>query len=174
MEEKAKIIDIQTDYRNITKVTLLFEDRTIHKRLQHYLNKIIKIDIKKYFKKRSLNANSMAWALINELANVMDLSKEETYFLKLKDYGQSELVLVPDKVNPKQYFKYYTEEGQTVVKGKKYKWYKVYKGTSEYDTREMSIFIKGLIRDCVEQNIEVKDEKEIDKIIESWDKNVSN
>ena len=104
----------------------------------------------------------------------MDLSKEETYFLKLKDYGQSELVLVSDKVNPKQFFKYYTEEGQTVVKGKKYKWYKVYKGTSEYDTREMSIFIKGLIRDCKEQNIEVKEEKEIDKIIESWDKNVSN
>ena len=173
MEDRAKIIDIKTNFNNQAIVTILFESRGIQKQLQNFLNTIIKINIKRFFKHRSTNANAYAWALINELANVINVSKEEMYFLKLKDYGQSELVLISEDVNPKYYFKYYTEEGQTIVKGKRYKWYKVYKGTSEYDTREMSIFIKGLIHDCEEQNICTKPKKEVDKLLESWDKNVS-
>jgi len=173
MEEKAKIIDLKTNFNNQTIATILFESRGIRSHLYSFLNKDIKINIKKFFKKRSTNANSYAWALITELANVLDMSKEEVYLLKLKDYGQSELVLISEDVNPKYFFKYYSEEGQTVVKGKKYKWYKVYKGTSEYDTREMSIFINGLIRDCEEQNIYTKPKKEVDKLLESWNKNVS-
>ena len=174
MEDKARIIDIKTNFNNQTMITILFESRGIHNQLQKYLNTYLRVNIKKFFQHRSLNANAYAWVLINELANVLNLSKEETYLLKLKDYGQSELVLISEQVNPKYYFKYYTEEGETIVKGKKYKWYKVYKGTSEYDTREMSIFIKGLINDCEEQNIDTKPKKEIDKLLESWDKNASN
>lgn len=174
MEDKAKIIDIKTNFKNQTIVTIVFETRGIQEQLQKFLNTIIKVKIQKFFKHRTTNANAYAWALINELSNVMNLSKEEMYLLKLKDYGQSELVLISEEVKPQYYFKYYTEEGQTIVKGKKYKWYKVYKGTSEYDTREMSIFIKGLIHDCEEQNICTKPKKEVDKLIESWDKNVSN
>ena len=173
MEEKARILKIDSNLKNQTIVTILFESKEVQKHIEKFLHKYIRISIKRFFKKRSLNANAYAWALINELANIMNLSKEEVYELKLKDYGQSELALVAAEVNPKYYFKYYSEEGQTTVKNKKYKWYKVYKGTSEYNTREMSIFIKGLIQDCEEQGIEVKPKQEVDKLIESWDENVS-
>lgn len=170
MEEKAKIIDIQVDpVTRKTKVTFLFENRGIAKTLERYKDNILKLTIKKFFKKRSLNANSYAWALITELANEMKISKEEMYFLKLKDYGQSELVLITSKANPKSFFKYYSEEGKTIVKGKEYKWYKVYKGTSEYDSREISIFIDGLVRECKEQEIETKSKSEIRSLLEEWD-----
>ena len=131
-------------------------------------NKDIKFEIKEYKEKRSLNANSCAWALITELANVMRLSKEEVYLMKLKDYGQSDLVLLSSNVNPEGYLKYYDELGETEVKGKSFKWYKVYKGSSEYNTREMSIFIDGIMQDCKEQGIETKPKEEIQSLLERW------
>lgn len=175
MEEKAKIIDISTNpITNITTVTLEFKNRDIRKNIEKYRNRLLKVIITKFFEKRSLNANSYAWHLITELANVMRISKEEMYFLKLKDYGQSELVLITNKANPTKYFKYFSEEGCTKVKGKDYVWYKVYKGTSEYDRREMSIFIDGLVQDCKEQDIETKPKAEIESLLKEWDKNVNN
>ena len=170
MEEKAKIIGIGIEPNSRkTKVTLVFENRGIARFLEKYKEKDLRVKIKKWFNKRSLNANSYAWSLITELANAMKMSKEEMYFLKLKDYGQSELVLITEKANPKYYFKYYSKEGETVVKGQKYIWYKVYKGTSEYDTKEMSIFIDGLIQECKEQDIETKSEEEVNSLLEGWD-----
>lgn len=169
MDEKARIIDMTTnELTNTTIVQLQFESRDIRKKLEKYRNTRLRVTIGKYFEKRSLNANSYAWHLINELANVMKMKKEEVYFLKLMDYGQSQLVLITDKADPKNYFKYYSEEGKTVVKGKQYVWYKVYKGTSEYNTREMSIFIDGIVRDCNEQGIETKSKKEIESLLEKW------
>ena len=171
MEEKAKIADIETDIlTNITTVKLTFENRGIRNFLEKYRDTRLRVTINKYFEKRSLNANSYAWHLITKLANVMKISKEEMYFLKLKDYGQSQLVLITDKANPKNYFKYYSEEGSTIVKRKKYIWYKVYKGTSEYNTKEMSIFIEGLVNDCLEQEIETKTKEEIEALLKDWDR----
>lgn len=132
------------------------------------LDKDKKYEITEYKEKRSLNANSCAWALITKLANVLRLSKEEVYVMKLKDYGQSDLVLLSSNVNPEGYLKYYDELGETEVKGKSFKWYKVYKGSSEYNTREMSIFIDGIIQDCKEQGIETKPKEEIQSLLERW------
>lgn len=170
MEEKARIESILVEpYTRKTKVTIVFENRGLSKTLEKYLKTDLCVNIKKYFRKRTLNANSYAWALITELADVMRLSKEEVYFLKLKEYGQSKLVLITEEANPKQFFKYYSIEGKTTVKGKNYIWYKLYKGTSEYDSREMSIFIDGLIQDCEEQGIETKTKEEINSLIKEWE-----
>lgn len=68
MEDKARIIDIKTNFKNQTIVTILFETRGIQEQLQKFLNTIIKINIQKFFKHRTTNANAYAWALINELS----------------------------------------------------------------------------------------------------------
>ncbi len=171
MEEKAKITSISTEpITGITRVTLEFKNRDIRRAIENYRDKLLKVTIEKYYEKRSLTANSYAWHLITELANVMRMKKEEMYLLKLKDYGQSELVLITAEADPKKYFKYFTEEGRTKVKGKAYVWYKVYKGTSDYNTREMSIFIDGLVQDCKDQEIETKPKEEINSLLKEWSK----
>lgn len=45
------------------------------------------IECREYRKKRSLNANSYYWALINEIANTLRMSKEELHFKMLKGNG---------------------------------------------------------------------------------------
>lgn len=111
-------------------------------------------EIKEYKEKRSLSQNSYLWVLCNEIGNILRLSKEEVYFQMLKDYGQSEIISISSEVDPTGYFKYYEEIGKGKVHNKEFTHYKIYKGSSNYDTKEMSILIDGVIEEANQLGIE--------------------
>ena len=129
-----------------------------------------KYEVKEYKKKRSLNANNYFWELTTELANVLKMDKEEVYFNLLQKYGQSEMVSVVANIDVRPYFKYYIEAGESILNGKTFKHYKVYKGTSEMNSKEMWILTEGLISECETQNIPTKPKEEITSLLESWQK----
>lgn len=120
-----------------------------------------KYEIKEYEKKRSLDQNAYAWKLITEIGNVLRKSKEEVYLQMLKDYGQSEIVSILSEVNPVGYFKYYEEIGTGFVNNKEFTHYKIFKGSSEFNTKEMSIFIDGIVQECRQLGIETLSPEEI-------------
>ena len=126
------------------------------------------IRIDKFTKKRSLNANNYAWKLITEIGNRTRQSKEDVYFLMLKRYGQSDLVSVLAKVPAGDYFKYYEEAGESTLNGKLFKHYRVYKGSSEFDTREMSIFIDGIVSEAKDLGIPTDTPDQIAKMKDLW------
>ncbi len=128
-----------------------------------------KYEIKEYKEKRSLNANNYYWELVTKLGNVLRMDKEYLHFLLLQKYGQSEMISVVSDVNIQAYLKYYTEAGKSVLNGKTFKHYKVYKGSSEMDKREMSILINGLVDECQTQGIETKTPEEIKSLLDRWD-----
>jgi hypothetical protein len=107
-----------------------------------------KFEIKEYRQKRSLNANAYCWALIGQIADNMRASKEDIYLRMLRDYGQSEIISVRADINIDGYFKYYEKFGSGQVNGKDFTHYKIYKGSSEFDTREMAIFIDGVVQEA--------------------------
>lgn len=121
-------------------------------------------EIKEHKEKRSLSQNAYAWKLITELANQLRKSKEEVYMQMLKDYGQSEIVVILSKVNPHGYFKYYDKVRDIIIKGNQFTQYKIYKGSSEYDSKEMSIFIDGIIQECQNVGIETMTFDEIARL----------
>ena len=125
-------------------------------------------ELKEYKEKRSLNANNYAWKLITEIANVMRLSKEEVYVEMLKVYGQSQMVSVLAEIDVSKYFKYYSEAGESILNGKKFKHYKVYMGSSEMDTRQMSILIDGIVNEAKALDIETLTPNEISRLKEGW------
>lgn len=127
-----------------------------------------KYEVKEYKRKRSLNANNYLWELTTELANVLRTDKEEMYLRLLQRYGQSEMVSVVADIDVKPYFKYYSEAGESILNGKTFKHYKVYKGSSEMDSKEMSILIDGLVSECELQNIPTRPKAEIKSLLESW------
>ena len=129
-----------------------------------------KYEVKEYKKKRSLNANNYFWELTTELANVLKMDKEEVYFNLLQKYGQSEMVSVVANIDVRPYFKYCTEAGESILNGKTFKHYKVYKGTSEMNSKEMWILTEGLISECETQKIPTKPKEEIASLLESWQK----
>lgn len=125
-------------------------------------------EIKDYKEKRSLNANNYAWKLITEIGNVLGLSKEEVYLRMLEDYGQSEMVSIVSDKDIKGYFKYYKVAGQTELNNKLFTHYIIYKGTSEYNTKEMSIFIDGIVHEAQQLGIETKTPDEIESLKRMW------
>lgn len=131
-----------------------------------------KFEIKEYHKKRSLNANAYAWALIGKIADVLRSSKDEIYLEMLKKYGQSEIVSVLSDINVTGYFKYFEEIATVQLQGKNFTHYKVFKGSSEYDSREMTVLIDGIISEAKELGIETLPNDEIERIKKLWGNDV--
>ena len=86
----------------------------------------------------------------------------------LKDYGQSDLVSVLAHIPVEHYFKYYEEAGESTLNGKLFKHYRVYKGSSEFDSREMSIFLDGIISEAKNLNIPTETPDQILKMKSLW------
>lgn len=123
---------------------------------------------KKYRKARSLDANSYCWVLCTKIGNKLRKSKEEVYIQMLKDYGQSEIVSVLADINVKGFFKYYEPIGQGYTQGKCFTHYKIYKGSSEYDSKEMSILLDGIVQEAQELGIETRPPEEIERLASIW------
>lgn len=128
----------------------------------------LSIKIDKFRKRRSLNANSYAWLLIGKIGNATRQSKEDVYFLMLKRYGQSEMISVVAHIPITEYVKYCEEAGESTLNGKQFKHYRVYKGSSEFDTREMSIFIDGVVSEAKELGIPTDTPDQIAKMKSLW------
>lgn len=128
----------------------------------------VKID--KHREKRSLNANAYLWKLVTEIGNILNKSKEEVYLHMLIDYGQSEMVSILSEIDVKGYFKYYKLAGTSILNGKEFNHYKIYKGSSEYDTKEMSILLNGVVQEAKNLGIKTKDDIELERLVEEWEK----
>lgn len=131
---------------------------------------IYDVKINKHREKRSLNANAYLWKLVTEIGNILNKSKEEVYLQMLIDYGQSEMISILSEINVKGYFKYYKLAGTSILNGKEFNHYKIYKGSSEYNTKEMSILLEGAVQEAKSLGIKTKEDYEIEKLIEEWDK----
>lgn len=121
-------------------------------------------EIKEHKPKRTLSQNAYAWKLINELGNKLGMSKEDLYVQLLEDYGQSIIVSLLDEINPEHYFKYYKKIGKGKTNGKGFNHYRVYKGSSEFNTIEMKYFIDGIIQECEQVGIPTLTQEQIEKM----------
>ena len=170
-ELSGKIQSLGLDFstRKAT-LTLSINEEQAAKNLFDELHEAEKLSIKidKYREKRSLNANNYAWKLLTEIANVLRVSKEEVYLEMLKSYGQSEIFSVLSHIPFGEYVKYYEEAGESTLNGKLFKHYKVYKGSSEFDTREMSIFIDGVVSEAEGLGIQTMTPNEIANLKSMW------
>lgn len=171
MRLTGRLVDVNVDFvTGVPKITLAVNEK--NDLLQGYddLKDIEKlsIEIKQYREKRSLNANAYAWKLIGEIADVLRASKEDIYLEMLKRYGQSEIVSVLSHIPIHDYVKYCTEAGESKLNGKFFKHYKVYKGSSEFDTREMSILIDGIVSEAKELGIQTETPEMLAKMKSLW------
>jgi len=133
-------------------------------------NILYDIQIKPHKKKRSNNANSYMWELCTQIGNVTNISKNDVYMQMLKDYGQSMLIPVEKGLTPDGYTKYYEYECSSQINGKNADWYKCYKGSSEYNTYEMSILLNGVVQEARNLGVKTKEDLEIERLIEEWEK----
>ena len=139
------------------------------------IRKIDKLRIKavKYKEKRSLDANAYAWVLMTKIANHPDVSssKEEIYEEMLQKYGalfEDEdgyvTVTVKKTVDMSKidgHWKFIKDNG-------KFASYIMIKGSSEYDTAEMSHFIDNIVDEAKELGIETATPDELERMKQEW------
>lgn len=133
------------------------------------------LTVKEHRKKRSLDANAMAWSLINQIADVLRIPPVEVYRQAIQDIsGNSEII--PIKEEAVEQFKQAwschgigwicKDMGKSKLKG--YRNLMVYYGSSVYDSRQMSNLIDHLVQDCKALGIEVMSERERSLLLEEW------
>lgn len=168
MQLQGKLADVSIDYAT-KKPKLTFLINNSINSLEEIENvDLLDIEAKKHRNKRRLNANNYAWEIITQIGNILSKSKEEIYLEMLKRYGQSQMISVYADIDVSRFLKYYEEAGESILNNKLFKHYKVYTGTSEYDTKEMSIFIDGVVQEAQELGIVTDTPEQIARYKEAW------
>lgn len=171
MKVSGKIVGANIDFKTNKPVLMLeVNERNDFEQIVDELKDKDKlaIEIKQYRERRSLNANAYAWSLIGQIADIVRAGKDEIYLQCLKRYGQSELVSVLSHVPIWNYVKYYEEAGESKLNGKDFTHYRVYKGSSEFDTREMSIFIDGVVSEAKDLGIQTETPNQLAEMKARW------
>ena len=117
-----------------------------------------------YTERRTLTQNAYMWTLVNEIANVLNLSKKEVYIDMLRNYSQSMLVTIKANIDVSNFFKYYDEERTAKINGVDFKIYKVYQRSREMNKKEFSILLNGIIQEAQQLGISTLTPQEIAKM----------
>lgn len=130
--------------------------------------------LKRFRKKRSLDANAYAWAMLGKLSAVLHIPKEEIYRDIIKDIGGNyeTLRMSTDAVAPfKEHWGdgrvgWMVEELESTQNG--YTTVIAYYGSSVYDTQQMARLIDSIVDECKSQGIETLTERELSLLKEEW------
>lgn len=145
----------------------------------------LRIEAKKYRKKRSLDANAYYWQLITKFAHCLGISKPAAHNLMLRSYGYDEVMdgklvylVIPDTdeaeekaLEAETYHIRPTSELRIGTDGEIYRTYIMLRGSSTYNAKEMSCLIEGLVSACKEIGIETLPPEEIDRMMAVYEKN---
>ena len=88
----------------------------------------------------------------------------------LKRYGQGGMVSL-EAHQTKQFeraFPYHEKAGETALNGKPFYHYRFWVGSSQYDTREMSILIDGIVDECKQMGLETWPPDQIALLKDNW------
>lgn len=127
----------------------------------------VSVEIKKWRERRSQSSNAYAWVLITKIAQSMTppLNKQDVYIEMLKRYGQGGIVTIEkEKLDGVlRAFDYYEPEpkGQGRTNGREFWHMMVYVGSSKYDTKEMSVFVDGIVQEAKDLGIETLTPQEL-------------
>jgi hypothetical protein len=146
------------------------------------LSKMEALDItaKKRRKKRSLDANAYFHVLVGKIADTMNppISKTRAKNILIGRYGQQDFLddgtpivlksnIPVDHMMEQEFLHCYpcgckTENGAEVV------FYKVFRGSHTYDSKEMSILIDGTVQECKYFGIETIPPAELQRMMLAW------
>ena len=177
MNSTGTLQDISIDYRTKKpKITLLLDTRDSLPGLEEIKDNKLSIEIKKYRKKRSLDANAYFWKLLQEICEKQDLNTIEEYKRRVKELGIfKQFKLMAQDI--KTFEKIWTDRGiawfceivdTEYIYNTEFKIVNAYYGSSSYNTKYMSRLIDNLVQDCMAVGIETKSKEEIESLLNSW------
>lgn len=146
--------------------------------------KDLSIEIKQFRAKRSLDANAYYWVLCKKISESIRESSTFVHNEMLRKYGQIELVdgqavylVIPDTDDAQRrvdeamsYHLRPTSQVKLGKDGKLYRTYMMLRGSSTYNTREMSVLIDGVVTEAKELGIETLTPDQIKEMMIAYEK----
>lgn len=179
MQFTGIITDIGIDFKdNKTKLSLLLDTNEISLIEELKNQEKLNIEMKKWYKKRSLDANAYCWVMCDKIAKELSkdgiiVTKEQVYKDSILQIGTFQPMIVEEKafedfkrIWQKQGLGYLVQEVS-----RKDKCVKVhcYYGSSSYDSKEMSLLIELIVESAKNLNIETKSQSEIESLLKEWE-----
>lgn len=172
MECKGSILSVSKDLdTGGIVVSLLLRDVSVQELQTVRALEELSVSFKRYRKKRSLDANAYCWVLCSRIAEKIGSSKDEVYEQMLQDYGCfsedghgpviATISSDRDASILDGHWKFYKGNG-------KFSSYLKIKGSSEYDSAEMSRFIDGIVYEAKELGISTETPDAIEHMKALW------
>lgn len=177
MNSIGTLQDISLDYKTgKAKVTLLLNERESISSLEEIKEDKLSIEIKKYRKGRSLDANKYFWKLLQEICELQEIDTVENYKQRVKELGifRQFKIMTQDvetfkKVWTDRGIAWFCEIADTEYIGNiEFKIINAYYGSSSFNSKQMSRLIDNLVQDCKAVGIETKTQTEIDSLLSQW------
>lgn len=178
MQTTGIITDINIDYKtHKSKISLLLDTNELDTIEQLKNEDKLNVELKKWYKKRSLDANAYCWVLCDMIAKEISkdgevVTKETIYKDAINNIGVFEPFIIQQstfdnfkRIWEKQGIGFIVQEvsrKDTAVK------VHCYYGSSTYNSKEMSLLIELLIQEAKSLNLETKSQQEINNLLEQW------
>lgn len=173
----GEIKDISIDYlTNKPQIILSLNERESLLNLEKLKGNKLSVEIKKWQKKRSLDANAYCWVLCDRIAKELSkesiVTKEQIYKDAISQVGTFEPMIIEEKAY-ENFKRIWEKQGlgfliQEVSKKDKCIKVHCYYGSSTYNTKEMSLLIEIIVDLAKSLNIETKPQAEINSLLEGW------
>lgn len=138
----------------------------------------IAITIKKYRKKRSLDANAYFHVLVGKIADAIGNSKPAVKNMLLSKYGQYAIendslvhLIIREDIDVSEREDIHlspTSCVKTLDDGRLYRVYRLMRGSHTYNTVEMSRLIDGTVQEAKELGIETMTPDQLEEMKQKW------
>lgn len=167
---RGRIIDFAVGFNQKQRLTVEL-DADFRDKYDALHEDDVEVTVKKYRRKRSLDANAYAWVLIDKIAAKTGRTKYDIYRDEIKRIGGvSEVICVRDaavdrlrQTWSKNGMGWQTEVFDSEVEG--FKNMILYYGSSSYDSLQMSILIDRLVQDAQSLGIETMPPEQLESLL---------
>lgn len=176
-KQHGKLTDISIDFQTRKpKISILLDSNGLTN-IEELNGLKLNIELKKWYKKRSIDANAYCWLLCDKIAKKITtedavVTKEDVYKDAVLQIGSYEPFIVQE-ASYEKFKRIWGKQGlgflvQEVNRKDKCIKVHAYYGSSTYDSKEMSLLIEWLVQEAKQHNIETKSKAELDSLVKSW------
>ena len=179
MKLQGKITNISLDYlthKPKIEIQLNRQEDLFTDEFTNLKENQLDIELKKHREKRSINANGYLWTLCDQIANVVNTTKEKVYKKAIHEVGQFEVLPIKNEAVD-TFINAWTSHGigwicESIGDSKLDGFTRViaYYGSSVYDTKAMSRIIEWVVEEAKNLGIQTISDKEFQSMIDEYEK----